>query len=115
MGEKDHKPIGHSLLTSFSYAGVVKSRISWNQRGETPFNTEPSVIHIRHGLMAINWLISCRKVSPTGILVKLVTCVVLGRGNSKFLNLIKSGSFDSPSFLAPSLTSGALIAIPIYY
>ena len=56
------------------------------------------MIHIRHGLMAINWLISCRKVSPWSILVKLLTCVILGKGNSKIMNLIRS-SLNSPSFL----------------
>ena len=34
-----------------------------------------------------------------GILVNLVTCVIPGQRNSKILNLIKNGSFDSPSFL----------------
>ena len=34
-----------------------------------------------------------------GILVNLVTCGISGQQNSKILNLIKNGSFDSPSFL----------------
>ena len=35
---------------------------------------------------------------PGAFWSKLVTCVILGKGNSKIMNLIKS-SFDSPSFL----------------
>ena len=34
-----------------------------------------------------------------GIMVNMVLCVIPGQGNSKILNLVKSGSFDSPIFL----------------
>ena len=34
-----------------------------------------------------------------GIMVIMVMCVIPGQGNSKILNLVKSGSFDSPFFL----------------
>ena len=39
-------------------------------------------------------LYSCR-----GIMANMVLCVIPGQGNSKILNLVKSGSFDSPIFL----------------
>ena len=32
-------------------------------------------------------------------MVNLVMCVIPGQGNSKIMNLVKSGSFDSPIFL----------------
>ena len=34
-----------------------------------------------------------------GIMANMVLCVIPGQGNSKILNLVKSGSFDSPIFL----------------
>ena len=34
-----------------------------------------------------------------GIMVNMVLCVIPGQGNSKILNLVKSGFFDSPIFL----------------
>ena len=34
-----------------------------------------------------------------GIMANMVLCVIPGQGNSKILNLFKSGSFDSPIFL----------------
>ena len=34
-----------------------------------------------------------------GIMVNMVLCVIPGQGNSKILNLVNSGSFDSPIFL----------------
>ena len=37
--------------------------------------------------------------SARGIMVNMVLCVIPGQGNSKILNLVKSGSFDSPIFL----------------
>ena len=36
---------------------------------------------------------------PGGIMANMVLCVIPGQGNSKILNLVKSGSFDSPNFL----------------
>ena len=36
---------------------------------------------------------------PWGIMANMVLCVIPGQGNSKILNLVKSGSFDSPIFL----------------
>ena len=36
---------------------------------------------------------------PGGIMVNMVLCVIPRQGNSKILNLVKSGSFDSPIFL----------------
>ena len=33
-----------------------------------------------------------------GIMANMVLCVIPGQGNSKILNLVKSGSFDSPIF-----------------
>jgi len=34
-----------------------------------------------------------------GIMANMVLCVIPGQGNSKILNLVKSGSFDSPIFV----------------
>ena len=34
-----------------------------------------------------------------GIMANMVLCVIPGQGNSKIVNLVKSGSFDSPIFL----------------
>ena len=34
-----------------------------------------------------------------GIMANMVLCVIPGQGNFKILNLVKSGSFDSPIFL----------------
>ena len=34
-----------------------------------------------------------------GLMVNMVLCVIPGQGNSKILNLVNSGSFDSPIFL----------------
>ena len=38
-------------------------------------------------------------MSLWGIMANMVLCVIPGQGNSKILNLVKSGSFDSPIFL----------------
>lgn len=40
-------------------------------------------------------ILHCRR----GIMANMVLCVIPGQGNSKILNLVKSGSFDSPIFL----------------
>ena len=37
--------------------------------------------------------------APGGIMANMVLCVIPGQGNSKILNLVNSGSFDSPIFL----------------
>ena len=39
------------------------------------------------------------QVTAWGIMANMVLCVIPGQGNSKILNLVKSGSFDSPIFL----------------
>ena len=38
-------------------------------------------------------------ITARGIMAIMVLCVIQGQGNSKILNLVKSGSFDSPIFL----------------
>jgi hypothetical protein len=48
------------------------------------------------------WYIShhkYRQYHKWGIMANMVLCVISGQGNSKILNLVKSGSFDSPIFL----------------
>ena len=45
------------------------------------------------GIPIENWL------DIWGIMANMVLCVIPGQGNSKILNLVKSGSFDSPIFL----------------
>ena len=42
------------------------------------------MIHIRHGLMAINWLISGRNVSPWSILVEIGNVRHSGKGNREY-------------------------------
>ena len=63
--------------------------------GEDLFDVEVfggQVAHQRGTATAID-------LSGRGIMANMVLCVIPGQGNSKILNLVKSGSFDSPIFL----------------
>ena len=68
-----------------------KKHISWS-----PLHLGNSSIFQSHYDMMIwyddDWLVR-------GIMANMVLCVIPGQGNSKILNLVKSGSFDSPIFL----------------
>ena len=55
--------------------------------------------HVGSQQKAQNDIITSHHLTSRGIMANMVLCVIPGQGNSKILNLVKSGSFDSPIFL----------------
>ena len=79
---------------------VLKLKIAYFREMRTEISGGGSELkHVLQNPGAWTTIIALALGHSRGIMANMVLCVIPGQGNSKILNLVKSGSFDSPIFL----------------